>query len=42
MTSTLHRVHAAFAARIVAAVKDHPHVDGLLAGGSFIHGGLDE
>ncbi|QHL92070.1 nucleotidyltransferase domain-containing protein (plasmid) [Sphingomonas changnyeongensis] len=42
MTSTLPPVHAAFVARILAAVKHHPYVDGLLAGGSFIHGGLDE
>ncbi|MDE8652077.1 hypothetical protein [Novosphingobium album (ex Liu et al. 2023)] len=41
MTSTIPTMHSAFLTRAIAAVAADPRFAALLAGGSYIHGGLD-
>jgi predicted nucleotidyltransferase len=41
MTSTLPTLHAAFLDRVRGAAKDDARVDAVLAGGSYVHGGMD-
>jgi len=40
--SVLPALHQQFVDRLRAAVADDPRVDALLAGGSLVHGGVDE
>ncbi|HEU4538512.1 MAG TPA: nucleotidyltransferase domain-containing protein [Polyangiaceae bacterium] len=42
MNRTLPQLHSDFLGRITEAVAADPKIVGLLAGGSFVHGGLDE
>ena len=40
--SVLPALHQAFVDRLCAAVADDPRIDALLAGGSLVHGGVDD
>lgn len=42
MTSTLPSLHQNFVDRLIVAVRDQPSILAVLAGGSLIHGGMDQ